>query len=143
VNGKAALSGCTIPIYLTVSKAHEDVLKSTKQPVPPPYIGTGLIDTGAMMSCIDPQVVKRLRLVPTGRMNVLTPSTGATPHATLKYDVSMHIFEPKSNYMLSRAVAVAESELQPQGLDAIIGMDVLSHCLLIVDGTCGEFKLGI
>lgn len=143
ITGKITNNGCYTIVHVSLSKAHEDVLVKLNLPVPPPHTCVGLLDTGATASAISPQVVKALALVPTGRTRVLTPSTGSVPHETFKYDVSLHIFEPKSKYLLTRAIAVSESDLEAQGFDVLVGMDILGHCLFVLDGITGDFKLGI
>ncbi len=48
--------------------------------IPNPVAVKGLVDTGASCTVIDPTVVQRLGLTPTGSTMILTPSTGSTPH---------------------------------------------------------------
>jgi hypothetical protein len=40
------------------------------------------------------------------------------------------------------ALAVIESELAHQGIQTLIGRDILFFCLLIYDGHAGTFALG-
>ena len=44
---------------------------------------------------------------------------------------------------MSAAVGLAGAALEPQGLLALIGRDVLARCTLFYNGTTGEFTLAI
>ena len=72
---------------------------------------------------------------------MLTPSTGTQPHYTNVYDVSLILVHPALQLTMGN-VAVAESELMVQGIQALIGRDVLKNCLLVYDGALGVFTLG-
>jgi hypothetical protein len=71
---------------------------------------------------------------------MLTPSTGAQPHYANVYDVSLILVHPALQLTMGN-VAVAESELMVQGIQALIGRDVLKNCLLVYDGALGVFTL--
>ena len=90
---------------------------------------------------MDLQVIKSLGLTRTGSIPIHTPSTGTTPHNTDLYDVFLYI--PFSSARLIRSfpnVPVAAADLAPQGLQALIGRDILGKGLLIYDGA-GTFVL--
>ncbi len=71
---------------------------------------------------------------------MLTPSTGEQPHQANLYDVSLVLLHPNLSLSLNN-VAVAESQLAVQGIQALIGRDVLGSCLLVYDGQSGFFTL--
>jgi hypothetical protein len=71
---------------------------------------------------------------------VHTPSTGSQAHSTGLYDVNLVLLHPALSLTLSN-VAVAEAHLSIQGIQALIGRDVLKQCLLIYDGQTGIFTL--
>lgn len=99
-----------------------------------------LIDTGASCTCIDPHVLKALSLTPTGVIPVHTPSTGSTPHLASQYDIDLVLLNPRLNLTIG-AIPVTEANLRVQGIDALIGRDVLANCLLVYDGQSGIFNL--
>lgn len=73
---------------------------------------------------------------------MLTPSTGAQPHITDQYDASLQIYSAMNEPPLEiPVIAVVASELRVQGIDALIGRDVLSRCLLWYNGGLGFFTL--
>jgi hypothetical protein len=103
---------------------------------------TALIDTGASCTCIDPAIIGALELSPTGSIQVFTPSTGDRGHATAQYDACLQIYtSPQQAPLEIPLIAVVASELKMHGIDALIGRDVLQHCLLWYNGSSGIFSL--
>jgi hypothetical protein len=135
-----ASGGPLIDILVGVSEAREEALLRVGQVVPTPVRIRGLIDTGASCTCIDPSALQSLGLTPTGSTPMLTPSTGATAHNADQYDVSLVLLHPNLNLTFPE-VAIVESELSIQGIQALIGRDVLQGCLFIYDGQTGIFTL--
>ena len=78
-----------------------------------------LIDTGATISCISKEVVKNLKLQPIGVDRVSTPSGTAVLNKYL-IDISF-----KKN-MIFKNIFVLESEIGNQGIDLLVGMDILN-----------------
>lgn len=83
------------------------------------YLTSGLWDTGATMSLIDPQVAAQLNLSPTGATR-LTRVGGSDPCNT--YVVNLGL----PNKVVVAGVQVAEGIIG-NGVGAIIGMDVISQ----------------
>jgi hypothetical protein len=105
----------------------------------------GLIDTGACGTCIDPAVLAPLELQPTGVVSIHTPSTGGSAVQVLQYDVDIFLVaNPGQNSVRSfSTVPIIEAPLVGQGIQALIGRDILKDCLLIYDGQASSFTLGI
>jgi predicted aspartyl protease len=118
-------------------------LESIGQAVPSLVRITGLVDTGASCTCIDPSVLQSLSLNPTGVATVNTPSTGTTPATADQYDVSIVIpgAIPTHAPFIVQNIPVLASVLMPQGFQALIGRDVLSECLLTYNGIMEQFTL--
>ncbi len=132
--------GPLIDVLVGVSLPRQAALHGANQPVPPPVQIRALIDTGASCTCIDPSVPQRLGLAPTGASLRHTPSTGVQPHVANQYDVSLVLLHPKLNLTI-QTVPVAESQLAIQGIQGLLGRDVLKNCLFIYDGQVGLFTL--
>lgn len=126
--------GPIVDAFVGVSHARASALVASKQVVPNPVTLRALIDTGASCTCIDPAAIASLGLAPTGVTQVLTPSTGTTPHQANTYDVSVWI---PCGTMMPLSIAnlpVTESNLAAQGIQALIGRDVLGRCILVYNG---------
>lgn len=76
-------------------------------------------DTGATGTCISKQVVAKLGLQPTGMINVQTPSGIGTMN---KYMVNLTL----NNKLTILDFPVMDSEIGSQGIDVLIGMDIIS-----------------
>ena len=132
--------GPILDVLIGVSHARAQALQQAGQLVPNPIQIRGLIDTGASCTCIDPGVLNALNLAPTGVTPMLTPSTGAQAHHANVYDVSLHLLHPAITLTLQN-VPVAEAQLSIQGIQALIGRDILRSCLFVYDGQSGIFTL--
>lgn len=77
-----------------------------------------LWDTGATTTCISSKVVDDLGLVPTGKMNIKTPS-GETQVNTYLIDIIL------PNKVRMASVDVCDSEIGNQGIDVLIGMNII------------------
>lgn len=76
-------------------------------------------DTGATGTCISKELVKKLDLLPTGKVNVSTPSGIGTMN---KYIINLIL----NNEVRIQNLIVMDSEIGKQGIDVLIGMDIIS-----------------
>lgn len=76
-------------------------------------------DTGATNSCISHDVVTKLNLISNGFANNHTPS-GTALQRTYKLDVYL------PNHLRVEGVQVSASEIGNQGIDILIGMDIIT-----------------
>lgn len=76
-------------------------------------------DTGASGSCISQRAVQTLRPVRTGFRTVLTP-TGSSIRGMYLIDLLL------PNEVLVPDVPVVDTEIGDQGIDVLIGMDIIS-----------------
>lgn len=75
-------------------------------------------DTGATGTCISTELVNKLQLSPTGKVNVHTPSGVGTMN---KYMINLIL----NNEVRIMNVIVMDSEIGKQGIDVLIGMDII------------------
>jgi hypothetical protein len=142
INVNIASGGPLLIAHIAVSLPRLHALNAAGAAVPPMATGTFLIDTGASCSCVDPGIIAGLGLQPTGRVAISTPSTAGTLHFCDQFDIS--IFIPSAVATVGHlipAIPVVETHLRPQGIDGLIGRDVLKDCTLIYNGTAGLFTI--
>lgn len=135
--------GPLLQVAVNVSKFRAEALVHAGQHVPPWVTGTFLLDTGASGTCIDPGILRSLNISPSGSVNVQTPSTGSVPHVCNQYDVQLFVpnSDPSQGGLGIEALPVLESVLAPQGIDGLLGRDVLEHCILIYNPSIRLFTL--
>lgn len=134
--------GAVVDAAVMVSFAKQDALKAEGQSVPNAIKIRALIDTGASISAVDPEVLTTLALTQTGEADIHTPSTGGTPVQRPTYDVVIGIYagRPGDLHFISDTVQVTGSELKHHGFNALIGTDILRKCILYYNGD-GYFSL--
>lgn len=76
-------------------------------------------DTGATGTCISKDLVRKLGLVPTGMVKVHTPSGIGVMN---KYMINLIL----NNEVRISNLSVMDSEIGKQGIDVLIGMDIIS-----------------
>ena len=117
-------------------------MRAANQTVPQPIQIRGLVDTGASTTAIDPTIIQALGIQATGSMAIVTPSTGSTPVQVNTYDVGIVIpLAQVGQTHIIGALQVFESSLTVQGIQALIGRDILSSSLLVYDGRSNIFSL--
>jgi hypothetical protein len=136
-------NGPVLTVVVGVSVPRADALVAAGQPIPPGVTIRALIDTGASGTCVDPSALEKLSLTPTGPVSVHTPSTGGAGHIVEQYDVSLIVPGAGAHHvpLAIPAVPVMSAALSLQGIDALVGRDVLRDCILIYHGSLGQFTL--
>ena len=134
--------GPLLNVQLSVSAARSAALVADGQPVPNPFVARGLVDTGASCTSIDPAVVNALGIAPTGTAQMVTPSTGPDPVSLEQYDIGLAIYALATQSPIRLPVlAVVKAQLDNQGFHVLIGRDVLAHCVLVYNGSDGQYTL--
>jgi predicted aspartyl protease len=133
--------GPVINVLIGVTAPRRKLLEKHGLPVPSRVPVQALIDTGASISVVAPNIPQQLGLHATGKTSLLTASTGHKPHPCDEYDVSVTLQHPDTEIELLFAyVAVAATIFHPnEPYQVIIGRDLLAECLLVYDGQNGTF----
>jgi predicted aspartyl protease len=116
-------------------------LVKTQQPVPRPVLVRSLLDSGSDATAIAPRAIQHLGLVPI--VPAFSQTAGGMVPVNL-YRVSLSI----SGVSGAAAVVVlpdllaSELTVSLPNIEALIGMNVLRECLLVLDGPGKQFILG-
>jgi hypothetical protein len=141
INLNIQQGGPLISVLVGVSTPRFSALKAAGQTPPTPTMGTFLIDTGASCTCIDPDLINGLGIQPTGVTGIRTPSTQiGAPHFCDQYDVSLFIPDTGAGHFIA-AIPIITTHLRSQGIDGLLGRDVLNSCILIYNGIASIITL--
>jgi hypothetical protein len=138
--GQITPSGAILQVKVMASSQRVDWLKANGLPFPSPYIAKALIDTGASSTCLDDDIVVALGLDYSGSTLVHTPSTMGVGIQKYTYDVSV-VFGDGQKDPRTFTRELVGTELRSQGIDLLIGRDILAKCILNYDGPNGIFKI--
>ncbi len=128
--------GPRLPVNVQMSQALANVLTQQGKPVPNPVSGEALLDTGASVSCVDSTVIQTLGVAPVGSTKLYTPSGSSQQN---QYPVRFEF--PGSNLPAIETMRAIGSQLQQQGIIALVGRDVLASFVLVYNGPGGFITL--
>lgn len=140
---KISPSGPVVQVAVMVSSARRKALEEAGDPIPDAQQITGLIDTGASISGVDPSVLAALNLAPTGEAEIHTPSTKGNAVKADTYDVQIGIYagRPGDLHFISDTIQVTSTVMTGQSIQALIGTDILKSCIFIYNGADGFYTL--
>lgn len=135
--------GAILDVHVHISVPLLGQLNALGRTIPPPILVRGLIDTGASGTCLDPSVVAKLGLLPTGSIPVHTASTAGKPQVRYQYDVSLWLPIQRSAkpHNIRMTLPVIETDLSNQGIELLLGRNILDGCLFVYDGAAGSTTL--
>jgi hypothetical protein len=135
-------SGPCINAHIGVNKTHLDALKAKGQPIPNTQLVRALVDTGAMTTVVDSEIIAALELQPTNDVPIYTPTTEGKAVRVNSYDIALYIpIHSQTHPFILPAMSVLERSLKVQGIDVLLGRDVLQHCLLVYDGRASTISM--
>lgn len=130
-----------IAINLPAAALHQ--LRAQRQPLPPPVEVLALVDTGADVTVVDPDVVARLvlsGLLPGQMLYVNAPALGP-PVPVFEYIVSLSLPVGVARPLRFGSLVVVERSIGALGYQALLGRDVLASCGFFYDGPGQRFTL--
>ncbi len=142
ISGPITQDGAVISVLVGVSEARRRLLLGGGKPVPAPTPVLAIIDTGSFATGFRPELLHALGIDPFDQIPILTPSTRPdTPHLCDRYDVSLTLVAGTTQKRLRSIVAIASQDFREHGIQALIGRDVLNHCVFSYFGPHGTFEL--
>jgi hypothetical protein len=136
--------GLKLEVFVGVSRPFAAALMWAGVAVPPAWVATAEVDTGATITCVSAAVIAGLGLsVPVGRARNQTASAA----------VAVRLFEVGIGFpagvtggppvVWRDELEVAEFATPLPGVDVLIGLDLLLSCRLTLDGPAGTFALEV
>ncbi|MCG6553078.1 MAG: hypothetical protein L7F77_12195 [Candidatus Magnetominusculus sp. LBB02] len=114
----------------------ESFLIQNETVIPQAITGWGLIDTGATITAVDASIIESLGLLPIDRGVVLTPQ-GSAEQDIFSLRLTL------SGLTTANVSKAFGSKLKEQGFIALIGRDILKHCVFVYNGTTGSCSLSL
>jgi hypothetical protein len=145
VTGQIESGGAIIDVFVDVSSQRRRLLKKINAAIPPAVHVRALIDTGANVSGFAPRVFRELQIPPVAKMPVITPTTRAdSPFLSDVFDVALSVL---ANARLipfhDSKVIEADCWLPGEGIEALIGRDILNQCFFQYVGIERRFTLAL
>lgn len=138
-------SGPVVNVQIEVPDALAAQMRSASVPIPPPTIGLAMIDTGATFSAADAGVLASLGLQPAGSVNVWGVG-GATQQSQFPAKLSFPGTQlPTLHFSQIAGATLAGMKLPGFNIPliALIGRDILAHCVLVYNGPAANFSLSL
>jgi hypothetical protein len=132
--------GMVVDASIGLSAPQAAQCTQTGQSIPAAVRVRALIDPGSDRSAAAPQVFQQLGLTPL--IYGVTQTAGGSFQVNL-YRAALSIHSParSSGYALTQSDLLVSELTVPLPFDALIGLDVLRECLLVLDGPGQQFIL--
>ena len=132
-----ANGGPRVQTVVTPLEGHLKFLTTQGEEPPAPVAGHALIDTGALVTCIDQAAAMRagLACVDSGPLTSATHTDQIVPVFAGRLTIE--------GFGQINALKCYGANLEPQGLIALIGRDLLSNCVLVYDGHSDTITLAV
>ncbi|MCL5611679.1 MAG: retroviral-like aspartic protease family protein [Chloroflexi bacterium] len=130
--------GPIVQVTIGVEQNMAQQLVAQGAQLPQPVSGVALIDTGATSTCIDEVIARQLNLP---AIDVITIASAS--HANSKQNVYPALIEVIGIAIKFNALRAIGVPLANQGIQVLIGRDLLQHCTLFYNGMIGSFTLSI
>ena len=131
----------TLPVLVGLSAEETQAQLAAGKETPAPLWGTAAIDTGTSITCIARDVLVKLGTKP---VKQATSQTASGQFVVDLYKVSLSIPAPGPTtgpMFTVRELTVMEMSETIPGLEALIGLDILLQCKLLLDGPARTFTL--
>lgn len=142
ISGPITQDGAVISILVGVSENRRQRLINAGFSMPPSIPVLAVIDTGSFATGVRPEIFRTLGVESLDSIPVLTPSTKHdAPHLCDWYHVSLTLASDMTHKYLPSIFAIAREGFGEHGIQALIGRDVLNHCVFSYFGPHATFEL--
>ncbi len=140
VSAMIGSDGPVIDLAVAVGASWQRRLSAQGSAAPAPPIIRALIDTGSDLSVVHPQVLVQLGIQPTGSIRIRRPGAGSGFRLAALYEVQLSIGGLSHGTHWIPAHVVAASPSTPTVV-ALLGRDLLEHCMFFYNGPRGDLAL--
>jgi hypothetical protein len=133
--------GAVVELLIGVNEARRRVLAKNNFPVPERIRVLAQVDTGSSFSAIDLGVLQRLDLRPIDTVRVRTPTPTDQPQAFEQYAVSIALASEEIEMFVESVEVIGCAFAADETIQAMLGRDMLAHCLFVYDGQHDTFSL--
>ena len=127
-------SGPVLNAFVSITAAHHAALTAAGKAVPKPVPVRLLVDTGATCTNVCTSVIPAAGLMQTGLVPVHTPSTAGTAVSMPQYDASLLIPLRDGSWHTIQAMPIICADFTAQGIQGLLGRDVLAKCAMSYHG---------
>jgi hypothetical protein len=131
--------GLVVPVVVGPSGRDVAARAAAGQPPIRPVQVQALIDSASDLTCLDPQIIRRLGLTQSTTRSTQSFSGSASVGI---YEASLSIRHPAGGFVLVLSQLLVMDMPQQLPFDALLGLDVLRQLHLLLDGPAGDFTLG-
>ena len=142
VSGEILEGGPVVDLLIGVSGPRKEKLENVGLPVPQRVRVRAVIDTGSALTGIRPDALALLGIDPLDEITIATPSTWGTRALAFRYHVSLSLPGEQVEMHFEEALVLGAPFHQSEGIQALIGRDILEECLFVYDGVRRLFSLG-
>lgn len=139
ITGSVLRNGILIECTVGVSYPFEVALSRAGRSIPVKQQATFIVDTGADRTTVDEQLMRALGIPPMTQTRVVTLKSGPSGHLVDTYAASLEIKNSSDAPWVNRTMRVLGDSFQ--GIDGIIGRDVLEHMHLEYNGPIKRYFL--
>lgn len=130
ISGRIDRHGAVVDVLVGVSGPRQRMLRRHGFPIPQPIPVRAMIDTGSFVTGFAPRVFRSLGIGSVGTLAVFTPSTSPdAPHPAEAFDVTLSVVANGAAHPFTTArVIAADCWLPDEGVEGLVGRDLLDHC---------------
>jgi hypothetical protein len=146
VSGRITKDGAIVVVLVGVSKNRQALLEKHGFPIPKQIPVNAQLDIGSFATAFLPTVFTSLGVMPFGVIPVRTPSTKpGQPCLCDQFDVSVTFLSGMTPITVSSVHAIASDDFDRHvdGVNAILGRDILDKCILNYCGPDRIFQLAL
>jgi predicted aspartyl protease len=114
------------------TEARVEAFREAGEPVPLPVVAAAMLDTGASETYVTRELAERVGAEPGGERTVR--GLGAGPATGTVYRLRVYFGGVPAVVLASSVPAIAVERLEEFGVEAIVGRELLSRCLLLYNG---------